>query len=50
MPCGGVPQMQKSKAPLLGAQGYLRFPLSKLVLGKNITLDAVPAYRVSIPT
>ena len=27
-----------------------RFPLSKTVVGQNVALDAVPAYRASIPT
>ena len=39
--------MQKLKAALVGAQGYQRFPLSKAVVGKNIALEAVPAYRAS---
>ena len=33
---GGVPRMQKLKAPLMGAQGYQRFPLSKHVVDQNI--------------
>ena len=49
-PCGGVTQMQKLRALLVGAQGYHKFPLSKPVVGQNIALDAVPAYRASIPT
>ena len=47
---GGVPRMQKLKVPLVGAQGYQRFPLSKPVVCQNIALDALPAYRASIPT
>ena len=31
----------------MGAQGYEWFPLSKPVVGQNIALHAVPAYRVS---
>ena len=42
-PCGGVPRMQKLNVPLLGAQGYETFPLSKPVVGQNIALDAAPA-------
>ena len=34
--------------PLVGAQGYQRFPLSKPVVGQNIALGAVPAYRASV--
>ena len=37
--------MQKLKAPLLGAQGYQKFPLSKHVVVQNISLDAVPAKK-----
>ena len=43
-------RMQKLRALLVGAQGYHKFPLSKPVVGQNIALDAVPAYRASIPT
>ena len=43
----GVPQMQKLRAPLVGAQGYQRFPLSRPVVGLDIALDAVTAYRAS---
>ena len=46
--CGGVTWMQNLKVSLVGAQGYQRFPLSKPVLGQNIGLDAVPAYRAYI--
>ena len=42
-------RMQKLKAPLVGAQGYQWFPLSKHVVGQKISLDAVPAYTASIP-
>ena len=42
--------MQKLRALLVGAQGYQSFPLSKHVVGPDIFLDAVPAYRASIPT
>ena len=42
-PHGGI-------APLVGAQGYHRLTLSKPVVGQKITLDAVPAYRASVPT
>ena len=43
--------MQKLKAPpLVGAQGYQRFPRSKPVVGQNIASGDVPAYRASIPT
>ena len=31
----------------MGAQGYQRFPLSKAVVGQNIAVHAVPAYRAS---
>ena len=37
--------MQKLRAPLVGAQGYQGFPLSKPVVGPNIALNAAPAYR-----
>ena len=40
--------MQKVKTPLVGAQGYQMFPLSKPVVGQNIALHAVPAYGASI--
>ena len=39
--------MQKLRASEVGAQGYQRFPLSKPVVGGNIALRAVPAYRAS---
>ena len=39
----GVPRMPKLQVPLLGAQGYQRFPFSKPVVGHNIAVDAVPA-------
>ena len=52
--------MQKLSAPLVGAQGialeqencliYQRFPLSKPVVGRNIVLDAVPAYSYRAST
>ena len=29
----------------MGAHGYHRFPISKPVVGQNIALHAVPAYR-----
>ena len=48
LPCGGVPRMQKLKVPLVGVHGYQRFPLSKPVVGQNIALGAVHAYRASI--
>ena len=72
-PHGGVPRMHKLRGPpLVGAQGYQRFPLSnrpdmtsavdwalkandlsiplsKPVVGPNITLHAVSAYRL-LPT
>ena len=40
------------KDPLVEAQGYQGFPLSKPAVGQNIALDAVPAYGASssIPT
>ena len=44
----GVPRMQKLRAPLVGTQGYQRFPLSKPVEGLNIALHSVSAYRASI--
>ena len=47
LPRGGLPQMQKLRAPLVGAQGYQKFPLSKPVVGQNIALHVVPAYWVS---
>ena len=51
-PCARVQRMQKLKPPppLVGAQDYQMFPLSKYVVGQNIALDAVPAYRASTPT
>ena len=33
--------------PLVGAHGYHRFPLSKPVVGPNIALHAVSAYRAT---
>ena len=33
--------------PLVGAQGYQRFHLSEPVVGQNLALHAVPAYRAS---
>ena len=42
--------MQKLKDPLVGAQGYQRFPLSKPVIGQIIALGTVPVHRASIPT
>ena len=47
LPTVGVLRVQKLKAPLVEAQGYQRFPLSKPVVGLNIALDAVPAYPLS---
>ena len=47
LPRGRVPWMQKLRGPLVGAQCYQRFPLSKPVVGQNIALDAVPAYKAS---
>ena len=46
-PRGGVPRMQKLNTPLVEAQGYQQFPLSMPVVGRNIALHAVPAYRSS---
>ena len=46
-PRGGVPPMQKLRAPLVGALGYQRLILSKPVVGPNIGLHAVPAHRAS---
>ena len=46
-PRGGVPRMQKLSAPLMGAQGYQRFPLSKPVVRRNIAVYAAPVYRAS---
>ena len=46
--------MQKIKQPLppspVGAWGYQRFPFSLPVVGQNIALGAVDAYRAYIPT
>ena len=39
--------MQKLRADLVGAQGYQRLPLSKPVVGRNVVVHAVPAYRAS---
>ena len=47
LPHGGVPRMQKLMAPNGGSEGYRRFPLSKPVVGRNIALHAVSAYRAS---
>ena len=44
----GVPQMHKLRIPLVGAQGYQRFPLSKPVVGQNIAVEVVPAFRASM--
>ena len=46
-PRGGVTQTKKLRAPLVGAQGYQSFPLSKPVAGQHIALHAVLAYRAS---
>ena len=46
-PHGGVQWMQKLRTPLVGAQGYQRFLLSKPVVGQNIALHAAPADRAS---
>ena len=46
-PPRGVPRMHKLRAPLVEAQGYQRFPLSEPVVGRNVALHAVPAYRAS---
>ena len=35
---GVVPWMQKLRIPLVGVEGYQRFPLDKPVLGQNIAL------------
>ena len=43
---GGVPRTQKLKSPLVGAQGYKRFTLSKPV-GQHIDLHAAPADSAS---
>ena len=37
--------MQKLKALLVGDHSYQRFPLSKPLVGQNLALDAVSAYR-----
>ena len=39
--------MQKFKTPLVGAQVYQRFPLSKPVVGQNVALRAVLACRAA---
>ena len=44
---GGVPWVQKWRVSLMGVQGYQRFPLFKPVVGHNIALHTVPAYRAS---
>ena len=44
---GGAIIKPSIKKQMVGAQGYQRFPLSKPVVGRNIALDAVPAYRAS---
>ena len=41
-PAMGYRRMQKTSAPLVGAQGYQMFPLSKPVVGRDIALHAVP--------
>ena len=43
-----LPDIAEMKAPLVGAQGYHRFPFSKPVVGQSIALHAVPAYGASI--
>ena len=43
-------QIQKLRPPLpnrVGAQGYESVPISKPVVGQNIALHAMPAYRAS---
>ena len=41
----------EKRALLVGSQGYQRFPVSKPVVGWNIAMPAVPAYRaVYLPT
>ena len=47
---GGTANAEKLSAPLVGAQGYQTSPLSKPVVGRNIALHAVAAYRAFIPT
>ena len=42
-----VLQDAEIKGPLVGAQGYQRFPLSKPAVGWNVGLHAVPVYRAS---
>ena len=46
-PRSRVPQMLKLTAPLVGAQSYQKFPLSKPVVGQDIALYAEHAYRAS---
>ena len=40
---GRVPWMQKLKAPLVGTQGYQRFPLSKFVVSPDV---CYPQYMI----
>ena len=49
-PRWGTADALKLRTPLVGAQGYTTFPLHKPVVGQNIVLDAVSAYRAFIPT
>ena len=44
-PRSWVLRTQKLRDPLVGAQGYKRFPLFKPDVGHDIALDAMPAYR-----
>ena len=40
-------QMQKLRVPVVGAEGCQRIPLSKPVVGSNIDLHALSAYKAS---
>ena len=43
----GTPRMQKLRSPLRGAQGYQRFPISKLGVGQKIAFHATLVDRTS---
>ena len=44
------PPPTHTPTPLVGAQGYHRFPLSKPVVGPNIALHTMPAYMYRAST
>ena len=49
IPQWGTADAEIKHPPLVGSQGYRRFPFSKpvVLVGPNIALHAVPAYKAS---